>query len=117
MLRTEMDVHVHYLHSPDEVSRLNKAIVPLHDNIVAVSSGFERGSMKRILGCNYFRRKEAANMRVMLLRAAKHTKANLQDYFPMMRGMILEQALELEDAVTAYWTQFCSDATETQPSH
>jgi hypothetical protein len=73
--------------------------------------------MRRILNCNYFRRRDAVGMRAMLLRAVKHSRANLQDYFPVMRETILEQAQELEEAVTGYWTQFAQDAVEAAPTH
>lgn len=117
MLTHNVDAHVHFKHSEDEVAALNKAIVPLHDNILAVSSPNERGNMRRILNCNYFRRRDAQAMHRMLIRAVKHSRANLQDYFPMMRGTILEQAQELEDAASAYWVQFTLDLTVTEPTH
>jgi hypothetical protein len=117
MIQSTVDAHVHYRHSQSEVEGLAKAIVPLHDNIVAVSSGNERGNMRKILNCGYFRRRDAVGMRAMLIRAVKHSRANLQDYFPMMRETILEQAQELDDAITAYWTQFAQDATQTTPTH
>jgi hypothetical protein len=112
-----LEAHVHYRHSREEVEALAKAIVPLHDNIVAVSSSNERGNMRRILNCNYFRRKDATGMRAMLIRAVKHAKANLADYFPMMRQIRLEEAQALEDALVAYWTNFTQDATQTTPTH
>jgi hypothetical protein len=117
MIQSTLEAHVHYRHSQSEVEELAKAIVPLHDNIVAVSSGNERGNMRRILNCQYFRRKDATGMRAMLIRAVKHSRANLQDYFPIMRETILKQAQELDDAITAYWTNFAKEATETTPTH
>lgn len=117
MLSHNVDAHVHFKHSEDEVAALAKAIVPLHDNIVAVSSPNERGNMRRILNGNYFRRRDAQGMHRMLIRAAKHSRANLQDYFPMMRSTILEQAQELEDAATAYWARFNLDLIVTEPTH
>jgi hypothetical protein len=117
MITSTVDAHVHYRHNSTEVEELAKAIVPLHDNIVAVSSGNERGNMRRILNGQYFRRRDVISMRFMLIRAVKHAKANLADYFPMMRAIRLQEAQNLEDAVTAYWTQFASEATQTTPTH
>lgn len=117
MISHNVDAHVHFKHSEEEVAALNQAVVPLHDNIVAVSSPNERGNMRRILNCNYFRRRDAAAMHKMLIRAVKHSRANLQDYFPMMRAQILEQAQALEDAVTEYWREFNVGLTETEPTH
>lgn len=117
MLAHNVDAHVHFKHSEDEVAALNKAIVPLHDNILAVATPNERGNMRRILNCNYFRRRDAQRMQSMLIRASKHAKANLADYFPMMRQSVLEQAQALEDATVAYWAQFTTDIAETEPTH
>lgn len=117
MLRNEVDAHVHYRHSQAEVEALAKAIVPLHDALIAVSSSHERHVMRRIFGCTYFRRHEAARTRAMLLRVVKYARSHLDDYFPLMRQMILDNAQQLEDALTAYWVNFTTDARETIPTH
>lgn len=117
MLSYNVDAHIHFKHTEEEVAQLNKAIEPLLDNIRAIATPNERGNMRRILNCNYFRRRDAQAMHRMLIRAAKHSRANLADYFPMMRGIVLEQAQALEDAATAYWAQFATLLTETQPTH
>ena len=117
MISNQVDSHIHYKHSASEVETLSKAILPLRDDIVSVSSGNERGNMRKILNGNYFRRKDALAMKNMLLRAAKHGKASLGDYFPMMRETRLGEIQALEDAVTGYWTEFCHAATEIVPAH
>lgn len=117
MYSSQIEAHVHYRHTEAEVAALAKAIIPLHDNIIAVSTGNQRGQMTRILRGQYFRRRDARMMKELLLRAVKHAKQNLQDYFPSMHPMILQNTQDLEDAVTAYWTQFCEDASEIQPTH
>jgi hypothetical protein len=117
MIRSSVDAHVHFKHSSEEVAALADAIVPLHDNILAVSSPYERGMMRKILNGHYFRQRDADRMRDMLIRAVKHSRANLQDYFPIMRASVLAQAQELEDAVTEYWADFIAAAIEAQPTH
>lgn len=117
MFASNVDATIHFKHSPEEVAALNKAIEPLLDNIRAVSTPNERGNMRRILNCNFFRRRDALAMHKMLIRACKHSRANLADYFPMMRPSVLEQAQALEDAVQSYWTQFTLDLAETEPTH
>jgi hypothetical protein len=117
MYHSTVDAHVHYRHAYSEVQALNKAIIPLHDNILAVSTPSERGQMRRILRCDYFRYRDALNMRNMLIRAVKHARANLADYFPLMRGSILQNAQDLEDAVMAYAEEFSAGVTDTAPTH
>jgi hypothetical protein len=115
MLQTTVLSHIHYQHSLDEVDELAQAIIPLHDNIVAVSSNNERQKMRRILRGDYFRRADALAVRNMLLRAAKHARAHLADYFPLMRQDILQSAQTLEDAARRYWVRFRREADEVLP--
>lgn len=117
MLSHNVDATIHFKHSESEVAALNKAIEPLLDNIRAVSTPNERGNMRRILNCNFFRRRDALSMHKMLIRACKHSRQNLADYFPMMRASVLEQAQALEDASMTYWAQFNLALTETEPTH
>jgi glycogen synthase len=117
MIRSSVDAHVHFKHTSEEVAALADAIVPLHDNILAVSTPYERGMMRKILNGHYFRQRDADRMRDMLIRAVKHSRANLADYFPMMRQGILEQALHLENTVNTYWADFIAATIEAQPTH
>ena len=106
MVKATIQAHVFYKHDdPDEVEDLNAAIIPMADHIKAVANGFDRGKMKQILGGEYFRLKEADRMRCVLLRATRHARANLVDYFPYMRESIMANAERLEVAIDAYWTE------------
>jgi len=51
----------------------------------------------------------------MLRRAAKHARTNLTDYFPYLRGEILQQADTLEIAVDEYWRTFKIAQAEAIP--
>jgi hypothetical protein len=117
MIQSVTDAHIHYRHSEEEVAQLAKAVVPLHDAIVAVSSPAQRGKLTTILRGNYFRRGDIVVTRAMLLRAVKYARAHLGDYFPVMRQQLLEDAQALEDALVAYWTQFAEEAHESVPTH
>jgi hypothetical protein len=116
-MNNQVDSHVFYRHIVAEVEVLRKAVEPFHDNILAVSRANERRQMKHVLGGDYFRRRDAIAMKNMLLRAAKHVRANLGDYFPVMRAQLLIDAQALEDAVVAYWANFSNLAHETVPTH
>jgi hypothetical protein len=117
MLKSEIEAHIHFKHLAGEVEALNRAIIPMAECIVAVSSGLERQKMRQILGCNYFRARNAANMTAMLLRASKYAKLHLGDYFPMMRAQILDDALALESAAMEYRSAFDALKNETLPTH
>ena len=115
MLRTAINAFIFYQHTPEEVEELSRVIIPLAEHIKAVSSGFERGQMRRILGCETFREGEAKAMVRMLGRAAKHARAHLSDYFPLMRPDLIRQAEELELQVSRYWRVFEYQAHELIP--
>lgn len=117
MMTNSVDAHVHFKHTESEVAALAKAIEPLHDSIVAVSTPSERGTMRKILNCNYFRQRDAARMHDTLIRAVKYSRAHLGDYFPMMHEGILQQCLDLETVVNQYWTDFIAAAIEVEPTH
>jgi len=55
-------------------------------------------------------------MCTILLRAARHARAHLDDYFPMMREEIIRSAEELEEAVRAYWQVFQKAHHEVVPT-
>lgn len=117
MVKATIQAHVFYKHDdPDEVAALSAAIIPMADHIKAVSSGFDRGKMKQILGGEYFRLKEADRMRCVLLRATRHARANLSDYFPMMREGIMDNAERLEVAVDLYWDELRHMVEEVIPT-
>jgi hypothetical protein len=116
MLQQEIQAHIFYKHDPSEVVGLNAAMIPMADHIKAVANGFERGKIKTILGGEYFRYKEAVRMRTILQRASRHARANLGDYFPMMREGILENAERLEVAVDLYWGELSHMVNEVMPT-
>lgn len=117
MIKASVESHIHFKHSPEEVERLSQAIIPLADNIAAVGTPYERGMMRKILNGRYFRQRDAAAMHTMLIKATKHCKAHLSDYFPLMREGLLQQSQELEDAVTDYWHHFQIGMLESEPTH
>jgi hypothetical protein len=117
MLKRTVEAHVHYSHSLAEVAALDKATVPLRDAIIAVSTGNERGQMRRILNGHDFRKRDAYNMRELLKRATRHARNNLQDFFPGMREEVLANIEELEDALDEYWKRFSQDAIEVVTTH
>ena len=55
-------------------------------------------------------------MRTILLRAAKHARAHLDDYFPLMRDQIIADAEVLEQAVEEYWEQFQALQAQSTPT-
>lgn len=117
MLKTTVDAHIFYRHDPAEVAGLSAAMIPMADHIKAVSTGFDRGKMKQILEHReYFRLKEADRMRCLLLRATRHARANLADYFPMMREGIMDSAERLEVAVEIYWSELRHMVDEVMPT-
>lgn len=116
MVTTTMNAVIFYKHSTDEVAALSAAVIPLADNIKGVSSPQARSKMRQILSGQYFRAGEARTMKDMLLRAAKHARANLADYFPLMRADILVNAQTLEQAANAYWRMFCALRNDVIPT-
>jgi hypothetical protein len=116
MLSTKIDAHIFYKHAADEVAALNDAMIPMADHVKAVSNGFDRGKMNQILAGEYFRLKEAARMHLVLLRATRHARANLGDYFPYMRQAIMENAERLESATELYWAELTHMVDQVLPN-
>lgn len=116
MIQQTVDSHIHYKHSPDEVAQLAKAVVPMRDSILAVSAPWERAKMKMILRGDYFRRADALHMKNMLLRAVKHSRANLSDYFVILRQQILKDSQDLEDSAKEYWREFSKESAQKIPT-
>jgi hypothetical protein len=117
MISCEMDCHIHFRHTPEEVAELNQAIIPMADHIRAVSSSEQRRIMTFILGGQYFRARQASRMVTMLLNAAKYAKMHLGDYFPLLHAEILDNALALEEAALNYRADFAVLKNETLPTH
>jgi hypothetical protein len=116
MISTSIDAHIHYRHSPEEVADLERAIIPMAENLKAVANPQLRSRIRAILRGEYFRTKEARAMYHSLLRASKHARANLAEYFPTMRSEILINAQLLEDAANAYWEAFRAAQAITTPT-
>lgn len=116
MLQTTIDAVIFYRHDPAEVAGLNAAMIPLADHIKAVGSSSDRSKTKSILAGGYFRWRDASRMRTMLQRASRHARANLSDYFPMMREGIIEAAERLEVATQIYWEELRHMVDEVMPT-
>lgn len=116
MIKITIEAHVFYRHDPIEVAGLSTATIPLADHIKAVSTPFDRAKFRQILGGEYFRLKEADRMRCLLLRATRHARAHLRDYFPMMRDNIMANAEQLETAVDTYWKELRRKVLEVLPT-
>lgn len=112
-----VDTHLHFIHQPHEVEELTKAVIPMAEYISAVCQPDERHKLKLIIGCKYFRAKEARKVRDMLLRACKYARANLGDYFPTMQSQILVNSKILEDATNKYWARFERLRDEAVPTY
>jgi hypothetical protein len=97
-----IEATIFFRHTPAEVYRLSQAIIPLGEQIRAVSNGFERGTLKLIISAQHFRSSEAERVCRMLRRAAKYARRTLDNYFPLMRQGIIAAAEELEEAVDEY---------------
>lgn len=116
MLQTEIQAHIFYKHDPAEVAGLSAAMIPMADHLRAVYSGGDKAMVKRILGGEYFRFKEAKRMRMLLMRASRHARANLEQYFPLMRESVMEGAERLEVAVELYWDELTHMVEQVLPS-
>jgi hypothetical protein len=117
MVASIMESVIHYRHSVEEIADLEYAVIPMMDSIKRVSTWQARLSLKRILGCEFFRAREASTVRNMLLRAVKHARATLHEIFPLMQQEVLIQAQALEDATKRYWVNFERLREETIPTH
>ena len=116
MQTTSIKATVFYKHDPQEIAGLSAAMVPMADHLRAVYSGGDKAMVKRILGGEYFRFKEAKRMRTLLMRACNHARANLAEYFPLMRESVMEGAERLEVAIQIYWDELTHMVNEVLPS-
>jgi hypothetical protein len=117
MIQQEMDSHVFFVHQPDEVAALAKAVVPMTEYIAQVARAGEKTKLKAITTCQYFRAGDARIVRDLLLRACKYAKQHLGDYFPAMQQQILLNAETLENSANYYWADFQQKRRETIPIH
>jgi ABC-type molybdate transport system ATPase subunit len=117
MVASNMESIIHYRHSLDEVAELAEACGPMMGSIKVVATGYNRQSLKRIVGCEFFRAREASAVKSMLLRAVKHARATLHEIFPLMQQDVLIKAQNLEDAANRYWANFQRLRQETLPVH
>jgi hypothetical protein len=117
MIKLLVEAHIHYRHDWEEVTRLSKAIMPLGLAIKAVSTPAQRQHMRSILACEYFRRRHVIEMKNMLLRAAKYTRAHIADSFEFIRATEIAAAEELEEAIKSYWHAFEAESVEKIPTN
>jgi len=117
VLTSHIESTIFYRHTPEEVQRLSSAIIPLAEHIGAVAQANERSKLKAILDCGYFRMRDARAMRNLLLRAAKHTRAHLDDYFPMMRAEVMISVELLEETTLAYYRAFVFAQRQAIPTN
>lgn len=116
MLTSHIESTIFYRHTQEEIQDLSAAIIPLAEHIKAVAHSSERGKLKTVLACEYFRVRDARAIRYMLLRAANHARAHLDDYFPMMREEVMRSVEHLEEATEAYYRAFVFAQREAIPT-
>jgi len=114
---SSIEATIFYKHEPWEIQALSAATAPMAEHIRAVGLSFERNKTRAILNGEYFRAKDAALMRTMLLRAANHARYHLDDYFPLMRDGIIASTEQLEEAVREYWYEFQRLQNEAIPTN
>jgi hypothetical protein len=106
MIKSAIDAIIYFRHSPEEVAELERALVPMAEHLKAVAWPPLRARIRAILRSEDFRYKEAQQMRDACLRASKHARANLAEFFPAMRSEVLINAQILENAANSYWEAF-----------
>ena len=117
MVKSEIEAHIFFRHSAQEIAALSKAVIPMREFILAVSTPNERQQMRYVLSCEYFRARSARTMVKVLQCASKYAKMHLSDFFPIMRAQILDDALALEEAATDYKAAFEELKNETTATH
>lgn len=117
MVHSPIEATVFYSHTEEEILELAEAIRPIFDHIRAVGSDVERARLRTILSCNHFRAHDVGIVIGLLLRAAKHARNHLAEYFPSMQEAIIAQAENLEDAVQRYSKRFVALQNETIPAN
>jgi hypothetical protein len=100
-----IEATIYYRHSPGEVARLKAAIIPIADQLRRCSPGAE-AAVDRVLDRRPFRVRDSEAMCAVLLKAAKQTRAHMDEYFPLMHDGLIAAAEELEDAVAEYQSRF-----------
>ena len=110
-----IEATIYYRHLPGEVARLNKAIIPIHDQLDRCCSSAAQAAVWKILDRRHFRVRDSELMCATLLKAAKATRANLHEYFPLMHEGLLLAVEELENAVADYQRRFAELRHESLP--
>jgi hypothetical protein len=116
VFNSAIEATIFYRHLPEEVRELSEATVPLAEQIRAVASSVVWTQCKAILAGEYFRAKDAAALRIVCLRAARHARAHLEEYFVPMREQVIADAEKLEEATSAYWRTFTKLSSEVVPT-
>jgi hypothetical protein len=112
---TPIEATIYYRHSSGEVARLKAAIIPIADQLRRCSPGAE-AAVNKILDRRHFRVRDSQLMCALLLKAANQTRANLDEYFPLMRDGLIAAAEEMEDAVAEYQALFAELRSASVPA-
>jgi hypothetical protein len=112
---TPIEATIYYRHYLGEVARLKAAIIPLTDQLARCSPG-AIAAVNRVLDRRHFRVRDSELMCTLLLKAANRTRANLDEYFPLMRDGLIAAAEELEDAVAEYQRHFAALRSASLPT-
>lgn len=115
MIHCPIEATIFYRHHRSEIEELAQAIKPMGEHIRAIGSETDCRHLDAIIGCRHFRARDVAKVKSMLLRAAKHARGHLGEYFPAMQDGLIAQAEALEDAVEQYAKRFRTLRAETVP--
>jgi hypothetical protein len=115
MLFSTINAITKYQHDLREVEELARAVAPMRTHMKASIGWQRREVIDQILKGEEFRYRDAKMMRDSLLKACKHARATMDDYFPMMHQGIMENITTLEDAVKRYWDFFEQAQEEAIP--
>ena len=85
------------------------------EHIRAVGSETARERLSAIVCLRHFRARDVNVVKSMLLRAAKHARGHMSEYFPTMQDGLIAQAETLEDAAEQYAKRFRVLRAETVP--
>jgi hypothetical protein len=111
---TPIEATIYYRHSPGEIARLKAAIIPIADQLRRCSPGAE-AVVNRVLDRRHFRVRDSEAMCAVLVKAAKQTRAHMDEYFPLMHAGLIAAAEELEDAVADYKRDFEAKRSTSLP--
>ena len=106
MQHTDIEATIYYRHRRSEIARLAAAIIPVRDQLERCASPAAQAAVAKVLDCRHFRLRDSELVCATLLKAAKATRANLNEYFPLMHEGLLQAVEEVENAVADYQRRF-----------